>query len=228
MVSSVQKKGSCILLALLLCGANLVASLADLARPIEGRSMRSTSTHTKDGKPDPDSNHDNSNVKPGQTAVLLDVKGPGVITHIWITFLAPEPHPWAKNGSANHQEMVLRMYWDGSEVPAVETPLGDFFANSFGRRSEVISMPVIVEDADSYNCFWNMPFRKSARIEIENQSPTSPSACCTTTSTGSRKTASPKTRRISTPATVRNIPPSRARTTSFSTHRAKATMSAQS
>ena len=31
-------------------------------------------------------------------------------------------------------------------------------------------MPVIVEDADSYNCFWQMPFRKSARIEIENQS----------------------------------------------------------
>ena len=30
--------------------------------------------------------------------------------------------------------------------------------------------PVIVEDADSYNCFWQMPFRKSARIEIVNQS----------------------------------------------------------
>ena len=34
----------------------------------------------------------------------------------------------------------------------------------------MISLPVIVEDADSYNCFWHMPFRKSARIEIVNQS----------------------------------------------------------
>ena len=34
----------------------------------------------------------------------------------------------------------------------------------------MISLPVIVEDADSYNCFWNMPFRKSARVEIVNQS----------------------------------------------------------
>ncbi len=62
------------------------------------------------------------------------------------------------------------MYWDGSKRPAVEAPVGDFFANCFGKRSEVISLPVVVEDADSYNCFWNMPFRKSARIEIVNES----------------------------------------------------------
>jgi len=99
----------------------------------------------------------------------LDEKGPGVITHIWITFLGPEPHSWAPKGSANHQEMLLRMYWDGQRRPAVEAPVGDFFANGFGRRSEVISMPVVVEDGDSYNCYWRMPFRKSARIEIENQ-----------------------------------------------------------
>ena len=66
--------------------------------------------------------------------------------------------------------MLLRMYWDGNPRPAVEAPVGDFFANCFGQRSEVISLPVIVEDADSYNCFWHMPFRKSARIEIVNQS----------------------------------------------------------
>ncbi len=151
--------------------------LADLARPHQGRSMRATSTHKLganprewDGEPDPDHNGDNSNVQPGQTKVLMDVKGPGVITHIWITFLGPGPHPWAKNGSANHQEMLLRMYWDGSERPGVESPVGDFFANSFARRSEVISLPVCVEDADSYNCFWHMPFRKSARVEIVNQS----------------------------------------------------------
>ena len=116
------------------------------------------------------SNWDNFNVAPGETQVLLDEKGPGVITHLWITFLGPEPQAWAKNGSANHQEMLLRMFWDGRERPAVEAPLGDFFANCFGRRSEVISQPVVVEDADSYNCYWRMPFRKSARIEIVNQS----------------------------------------------------------
>ncbi|MEN6338357.1 MAG: glycoside hydrolase family 172 protein [Phycisphaerales bacterium] len=152
--------------------------LGDLAKPHDGRSMRATSTRKigADGKPDPNgapdpnSNSDNSNVAPGQRKILLDAKGPGVITHIWMTFLGPERQNWAKNGSANHQEMLLRMYWDGAEKPAVEAPVGDFFANSFGKRSSVVSLPVIVEDADSYNCFWNMPFRKSARIEIVNQS----------------------------------------------------------
>ena len=165
-------------LSLCLCRTGWADFLAELAKPHEGRSMRATSTAkigpdgqwALEGAFDPNSNRDNSRVQAGETRVLMDVQGPGVITHIWITFLGPEPHPWAKEGCANHQEMLLRMYWDGNERPAVEAPVGDFFANSFGRRSEVISLPVAVEDADSYNCFWHMPFRKSARVEIVNQS----------------------------------------------------------
>jgi hypothetical protein len=155
--------------------------LEGLAKPRQGRSMRSTSTFRQgaegkyDRNADPKgdleerSNFDNFRVGPGETHVLLDAKGPGIITHLWLTFLGPEPQTWAPNGSANHQDMLLRIYWDGSDRPGVEAPVGDFFANSFGRRSEVTSLPVIVEDADSYNCFWQMPFRKSARIEIVNQ-----------------------------------------------------------
>jgi hypothetical protein len=175
----------CALLVLLTHAA--AASRADglmegLAAPHEGRSMRATSTFRegKDGKYNLDanpkgdleekSNSDNFKVQPGQTHVLLDAKGPGLITHIWLTFLGPEAQDWAKQGSANHQEMLLRIYWDGNPRPGVEAPIGDFFANCFGKRSEVLSLPVIVEDADSYNCFWQMPFRKSAKIEILNES----------------------------------------------------------
>jgi hypothetical protein len=146
------------------------AILSDLMRPIDGRSMRATSTKTDSlGKPIPN-NSDNSRVLPGQTKVILDVKGPGVVTHMWYTFLAPGKHPWALNGSATHQEMLLRIFYDGSDIPGVEVPFGDFFANCFGKRSEVISLPIIVEDADSYNSFWPMPFQKSIRIEVVNQS----------------------------------------------------------
>jgi len=144
--------------------------LADLAKPQEGRSMRSTSTAVDEHGDYAPSNRDNSRVAPGVTKVVLDAEGPGVITHMWFTFLGPEPHAWAKDGSANHQEVLLRIYYDGSPRPGVEAPLGDFFANSFGKRSEVISVPVVVEDADSYNCFWRMPFRKSVRVELVNQS----------------------------------------------------------
>ncbi|MGD8452116.1 MAG: DUF2961 domain-containing protein [Phycisphaerae bacterium] len=152
--------------------------LDDLARPHDGRSMRATSSHRigpdgkydPDGELDPNSNSDNQSVPPGETKILMDEHGPGVVTHIWMTFLGPEPQAWAKKGSANHQEMLLRIYYDGRERPGVEAPVGDFFANAFGQRREVISVPVVVEDADSYNCFWHMPFRKSIRIEVVNQS----------------------------------------------------------
>ncbi len=152
--------------------------LDDLSKPQQGRSMRESSTHRigpdgkfdPNGKPDPDSNSDNKSVPPGQTKVLMDREGPGVITHIWVTFLGPERQDWAKEGSANHQEILLRITWDDQKTPGVEAPLGDFFACGFGIRTEIISLPVVVEDADSYNCFWRMPFRKHAKIEVVNQS----------------------------------------------------------
>jgi len=145
-------------------------SLDALARPQPGRSMRATSTAADPQGNYLPSNSDNSRVAPGKTKMVLDAAGPGTVTHMWFTFLGPAPHTWAKEGSATHQEMLLRVYYDGADAPAIEVPFGDFFANSFGRRSEVISVPVVVEDADSYNCFWRLPFRKSIRIEVENQS----------------------------------------------------------
>lgn len=115
-----------------------MSDLENLAKPKDGRSMRATSTFREgaDGKYDKSvppkgdyeekSNWDNFRVAPGDTHVLMDVRGPGVITHIWLTFLGPEPQPWAREGSATHQNMLLRIYWDGNERPGVEAPLGDF------------------------------------------------------------------------------------------------------
>ena len=169
-------------------------SMDDLAKPIEGRSMRATSSFRgmlggakvdKNGRSrlayDPkadflsvpgeeDCNSDNFTVDPGKTHVLLDAQGPGVITHIWLTFLGPEPQQWAPNGAANHQEMLLRIYYDGNPRPGVEAPVGDFFAACFGKRTAINSLPVVNDDGDSYNCFWKMPFRKSIKIEIVNES----------------------------------------------------------
>jgi len=145
--------------------------LAGLTRWEEGRSMRvGSNVWIEDDLYDGKNNMDRPDrIEPGDTYVMADLEGPGVITHIWMTFLQ-EPHFWVTDGAANHQEMLIRIYWDGRPKPDVEAPVGDFFACCFGRRMEVISVPVIVEDGDSYNCFWHMPFRKSARIEIVNQS----------------------------------------------------------
>jgi hypothetical protein len=157
--------------------------LDGLAKPLQGRSMRATSTFRKgaDGKYDPNaeplsnkdsepSNFDNIFIPPGGTQVVLDARGPGAITHMWFTFPDPSPKRRRRPGQANHQELLIRIYWDGAKSPAVEAPFGNFFASCFGKRCVVNSLPVVVEGGDAYNCFWNMPFRKSARIEIVNQS----------------------------------------------------------
>lgn len=108
-------------------------------------------------------------IKPGETFELANIKGPAIINHIWLTFNEARPNWLEAGGSANPAEIVLRIYWDGSPEPAVESPLGDFFAAGFGIRNEIISMPVIVEGGDGYNCYWTMPFHKSAKITATNE-----------------------------------------------------------
>ena len=94
------------------------------------------------------------------TEVLADIAGPGEIRHIWITV-----DPMA------YRNCVLRFYWDNSEVPSVEVPLGDFFANGHRLRTSINSLPVCVNSSGGFNSYWPMPFRKHCRITIENQSP---------------------------------------------------------
>ncbi|HET6202407.1 MAG TPA: glycoside hydrolase family 172 protein [Planctomycetota bacterium] len=139
--------------------------LDPLTRLGEGRSRRVSSA-----SPDPESNRDNLRVAPGETRTLAELKGPGVIRHVWLTFPEARPSWLAEKGGARPDEVVLRIFWDGAEAPAVESPVGDFFACGFGERREVRSIPVQVDEGDSYNCFWPMPFSKSARITLANES----------------------------------------------------------
>ncbi|MGH2560479.1 MAG: glycoside hydrolase family 172 protein [Thermomicrobiales bacterium] len=96
----------------------------------------------------------------GSTAVLAEIEGPGAIQHIWLTV---HPQHWRR--------LVLRCYWDDEETPSVETPIGDLFCNGWGVRCNVGSLPVAVNPAGGFNCYWEMPFRQKARITVENLSP---------------------------------------------------------
>jgi hypothetical protein len=142
-------------------------TLDHLTRPGPGVSGRVSSA-----SPDAASNRDNRYIKAGETFTIADIAGPGVVRHVWLTFAESGPSWLSKEGSADPSEIVVRMYWDGAEQPAVEAPLGDFFACGFGRRAEVKSTPVVVAGAagDSYNCFWPMPFFEHARITLTNES----------------------------------------------------------
>ncbi len=108
-----------------------------------------------------------TSVAPGKTVVLADIKGAGCIKHIWIT-VPPPPREW-RTGSNLWRDLVIRMYWDGAKNPCVEAPLGDFFGLGQGARVPINSAMISVAEGRGLNCYWPMPFAKSARIEIEHQ-----------------------------------------------------------
>jgi hypothetical protein len=156
---------SVLFLFFLSCSGGHNTSDLGLATIENGRS-KAISSHAAS----PDSNSDRIKyINPGETVEIANIKGPGVINHIWLTFNEARPNWLEPNGSASPSEIVIRMYWDNSNEPAVESPIGDFFAAGFGLRTEIKSIPVIVEGGDGYNCFWTMPFRKAARISITNE-----------------------------------------------------------
>jgi hypothetical protein len=100
------------------------------------------------------------NIAPNETVTMAEIEGPGAIQHIWLTV---HPTWWRR--------LVIRFYWDGEETPSVETPLGDFFANGWCERCNISSIPIAVNPAGGFNSYWEMPFRTSARITIENITP---------------------------------------------------------
>ncbi|MGE0131664.1 MAG: glycoside hydrolase family 172 protein [Blastocatellales bacterium] len=100
-------------------------------------------------------------IKAGETRTIGDVEGPGIITHMWFTIATPERHHLKK--------IVLRMYWDGDTLPAVESPIGDFFGLGMGEYFLYESGPLSVGSQKALNSYFPMPFRRSARITITNE-----------------------------------------------------------
>ena len=101
-------------------------------------------------------------INAGETATLMDVRGPGVIQHMWMV---------ENTGSENMgRGMVIRIYWDGEETPSVECPALEFFAVGHGRVGYVNSLAVVVNPLNALNCFWPMPFSKQARVTLANES----------------------------------------------------------
>lgn len=142
------------------------SGLADLFQTSDAESYRVSSA-------DPDWQHGNGDcrpIPPGETLTIAQIDGPGIIRHIWFTVAAHDPQ--------YGRSLVLRMYWDGHAEPAVESPLGDFFAVGLGEQRTVNSMPVAVSsEGKAYNCYWPMPFAKHARIILTNDSTEHPVAC---------------------------------------------------
>ena len=95
----------------------------------------------------------------GETFEVASIEGPGSIRHIWMT-----------DDCLENRRLIIRMYWDGSDIPSVEVPLGDFFAAAdYMSYAQLTSAPICVNPKRAFNCYWEMPFYQHCRITIENQ-----------------------------------------------------------
>ena len=102
-------------------------------------------------------------VKPGESATLVDAKGPGILRRIWMTtseHLSPRVM----------RSLRIEMFWDGSTKPAVAAPLNDFFGMGLGRKVAFESALFADPEGRSFNCFVPMPFRKHAKVVFTNES----------------------------------------------------------
>ncbi len=99
-------------------------------------------------------------VVPGETRTIAEIKGAGIITHIWMTVASRDPQ-YLKN-------IVLRMYWDGEDHPSVEVPYGDFFGIGNNEYYQYSSLPIQIGTDRGMNCYWHMPFSDGAKITVTN------------------------------------------------------------
>lgn len=98
----------------------------------------------------------------GERKTLLAVDGSGVVHRIWLTIQDRSPEML--------RGLRLDMFWDGASEPAVSAPLGDFFGIGLGRRTRFECALFADPEGRSFVSFLQMPFRKSARIALTNES----------------------------------------------------------
>ncbi len=103
-------------------------------------------------------NADRYEVAAGDSVVLLDLKGPGVIRQMWMTISSRDPHYLRR--------IALKMYWDGETNPSVEAPLGDFFGDGFGKPN--YASLVMGVTSGGFFTYLPMPFAHHARIVAYN------------------------------------------------------------
>jgi len=127
----------------------------DLTQP-QAYVLKRVSSYDRSG-----GNDDFRPIEPGATLTVLDVDGPGSITHIWMTLASPENYHLKK--------LVLRMYWDSEPAPSVESPLGDFFGLGLGEYHVWESQLLSVANERALNSFFPMPFQKHALITVTNE-----------------------------------------------------------
>lgn len=96
----------------------------------------------------------------GKSMRVADLVGPGIINQIHVT--RHQPKEIAARG------VVLEIWFDDADVPAVHCPLADFFGDGCNGKSEYFTSLFIECAPWSYNCYIPMPFKTRAQVYLRN------------------------------------------------------------
>ncbi len=105
--------------------------------------------------------HPYDKVLAGETKVLMNVEGSGIITRMWFTVQDRSPEML--------RSLKLELFWDGSEKPAVSAPFGDFFGNGLGLMERHENALFANPEGRSFNCYIPMPFKTGAKVLVTNE-----------------------------------------------------------
>ncbi|MHA1340366.1 MAG: glycoside hydrolase family 172 protein [Promethearchaeota archaeon] len=134
-------------------------------------------------------------IRPNSSYVFEELKGPGKITNIWMTAMPLIKDSKRKPVDPDKislplivktfkslvrvsiykkfphllRKFYIRIYFDDSETPSVNAPIGIFFGSGFGRYNHHISRYMGMTGG-GYVSLFRMPFKKKARVEIVNTS----------------------------------------------------------
>jgi len=99
-------------------------------------------------------------VKSGEAATLLDVRGVGAISYIR---MKPSDTSWQVL-----KELTISIYWDDEKEASVWAPFCDFFGSACGKNVYA-SLPTGICDDNWFYCRWFMPYSDRAKIVLTNQ-----------------------------------------------------------
>lgn len=103
-------------------------------------------------------------LKAGESKVLFDVKGAGIIQRMWFT---------VNDRSVKMlRSLRLQMFWDGASKPSVDVPFGDFFGVGLGKTVAFQSALFTNPEGRSFNSYVPMPFKTGGKVVITNESDT--------------------------------------------------------
>lgn len=102
----------------------------------------------------------NKLIFPGEEVQLMDMTGPGRVTHFWLTVPPMPPQ--------DMRALVLEVYYDGADEPSISCPLPDFFGASLGRPVELNTAYTAIQEGRGFNATFPMPFHGAMVVKLTN------------------------------------------------------------